>query len=314
MVVSTIHTQQAICASTEMTSTTTTTTRAPTNLVARLAPSANLESDTTLRVIISNPTKRPLVLTCKHSSALKVPDKSALLAAAQRSKCDACSVSTDLWLCLTCLGVFCSRDEGLGHGWSHHRDTGHCIAMSLSTLSFWCYAHEQYCEHDFFPETLGLVFKQVHSYKHGEEPLMPNQLPDFDFIDDLLFTPLCPHADALVLSDEDEHLRPELLTSPCATCGSRDENWVCLSCFQVFCGRFSEKHMLEHHAGNSNHQVCLSLSDLSIWCNACQQYLDTFANPKLNAVYMYFYKLKFANLPPQALKRSFDLDAVLDGL
>jgi len=91
-------------------------------------------------------------------------------------------------------------------------------------------------------------------------------------------------------------------------CGSKDENWVCLTCMHVYCGRYSEKHMLQHHhTEGGQHQVCLSLADLSIWCNACQQYLDTFANPTLRAVFLYFHKLKFANLPPQALQRQNSL-------
>lgn len=42
---------------------------------------------------------------------------------------------------------------------------------------------------------------------------------------------------------------------------------------QVFCGRYVNKHMLVHEA-NSGHKVALSMADLSVWCYACDSYLD----------------------------------------
>ena len=271
------------------------------NLVARLAPSSG-GAQNELRVVITNRAKRPVVLACNHPSTLKVPPTEVLTQLLKRERCDKCAVKLDLWLCLSCLGVFCSRDEGLGHGWSHYQESGHCVAMSLNTLSVWCYGHEMYCEHDFYPDTLAVLFKEAHRIKHGESPFVPETIPDFEFLDDLAITTSCPHTDSVVNKGPSP---PMSLSTPCEACGSKDENWVCLTCLRVFCGRFSEKHMQAHHS--PGHDVCLSLSDLSIWCNACQQYLDTFANPSLNALYLYFHQIKFAGLPPQALKRSHSL-------
>ncbi|XP_026307129.1 histone deacetylase 6 isoform X2 [Piliocolobus tephrosceles] len=62
------------------------------------------------------------------------------------------------------------------------------------------------------------------------------------------------------------------VTQPCGDCGTMQENWVCLSCYQVYCGRYISGHMLQHH-GNSGHPLVLSYIDLSTWCYYCQAYV-----------------------------------------
>ncbi|XP_017379369.1 histone deacetylase 6 isoform X2 [Cebus imitator] len=62
------------------------------------------------------------------------------------------------------------------------------------------------------------------------------------------------------------------VTQPCGDCGTIQENWVCLSCYQVYCGRYINAHMLQHH-GNSGHPLVLSYVDLSTWCYYCQAYV-----------------------------------------
>ncbi|KAL4695090.1 hypothetical protein H8959_000185 [Pygathrix nigripes] len=62
------------------------------------------------------------------------------------------------------------------------------------------------------------------------------------------------------------------VTQPCGDCGTMQENWVCLSCYQVYCGRYINGHMLQHH-GNSGHPLVLSYIDLSTWCYYCQAYV-----------------------------------------
>ncbi|XP_011887648.1 PREDICTED: histone deacetylase 6 isoform X5 [Cercocebus atys] len=62
------------------------------------------------------------------------------------------------------------------------------------------------------------------------------------------------------------------VTQPCGDCGTIQENWVCLSCYQVYCGRYINGHMLQHH-GNSGHPLVLSYIDLSTWCYYCQAYV-----------------------------------------
>ncbi|XP_014270934.1 histone deacetylase 6 isoform X2 [Halyomorpha halys] len=63
------------------------------------------------------------------------------------------------------------------------------------------------------------------------------------------------------------------VSTPCSTCGDPSENWVCLTCYSVECGRYVNGHMMEHN-GSTNHPLTLSFSDLSVWCYPCQNYID----------------------------------------
>ncbi|XP_070765769.1 histone deacetylase 6 [Enoplosus armatus] len=58
----------------------------------------------------------------------------------------------------------------------------------------------------------------------------------------------------------------------CQDCGSDAENWTCLTCYQVFCGRYVNEHMVTHGVV-AEHPVVLSFSDLSVWCYLCEAYV-----------------------------------------
>nr|KAF6435552.1 histone deacetylase 6 [Rousettus aegyptiacus] len=80
--------------------------------------------------------------------------------------------------------------------------------------------------------------------------------------------PWCPHLVAVCPI-------PEAgldVTQPCQDCGALQENWVCLSCYEVYCGRYISAHMLQHYEG-SGHPMVLSYVDLSTWCYQCQAYV-----------------------------------------
>ena len=93
-----------------------------------------------------------------------------------------------------------------------------------------------------------------------------------------LVTPLawCPHLDSArkgaeaMAADGEGSITPEC---PCADCGNVGENWVCLHCCEVRCSRYVNEHSLLHAASAEGHVLCLSLSDLSVWCYACEDYL-----------------------------------------
>ncbi|RAL39643.1 hypothetical protein DM860_003176 [Cuscuta australis] len=87
--------------------------------------------------------------------------------------------------------------------------------------------------------------------------------------------------------------------TPCSKCQHPMENWLCLSCKQVFCSRFVNKHMVDHHEQTPNHSVALSFSDLSVWCFVCNAYLDAQAIRALHIVHQTAYLLKFGEDPPQ---------------
>ncbi|XP_073992654.1 histone deacetylase 6 isoform X3 [Rhodnius prolixus] len=59
----------------------------------------------------------------------------------------------------------------------------------------------------------------------------------------------------------------------CSVCNDPKENWICLICYTVQCGRYINEHMLLHNA-DSGHPLTLSFSDLSVWCYSCQAYID----------------------------------------
>ncbi|KAJ6815895.1 putative histone deacetylase 6 [Iris pallida] len=85
--------------------------------------------------------------------------------------------------------------------------------------------------------------------------------------------------------------------SPCTRCQNPSENWLCLSCKDVLCSRFVNKHMVRHHQ-ETGHCLALSFSDLSVWCFACESYLDVQAIQALQPVYEVAHLLKFGQRPP----------------
>ncbi|KAM6474766.1 protein deacetylase HDAC6 isoform 2-T2 [Liasis olivaceus] len=111
-----------------------------------------------------------------------------------------------------------------------------------------------------------------------------------DMADSGLFyavTPLtwCPHLSSVV------PVPPVGLDvlEPCAECGSKMENWVCLVCYKVCCGRYINQHMLDHNK-ESGHPLVLSFADLSAWCYDCQAYIH---HPVLLEAKCQAHKLKF---------------------
>ncbi|XP_025324517.1 histone deacetylase 6 isoform X3 [Canis lupus familiaris] len=80
--------------------------------------------------------------------------------------------------------------------------------------------------------------------------------------------PWCPHLVAVCPIPESGLD----VTQPCQDCGVLQENWVCLSCYQVYCGRYISAHMLHHHE-DSGHPLVLSYVDLSTWCYNCEAYV-----------------------------------------
>lgn len=72
------------------------------------------------------------------------------------------------------------------------------------------------------------------------------------------------------------HLEIKTTTS-CQSCESPLENWICLMCYHVYCGRYIMEHMLYHHL-ETDHPLTMSFNDLSVWCYKCEAYID---NPVL---------------------------------
>lgn len=80
------------------------------------------------------------------------------------------------------------------------------------------------------------------------------------------------------------------------------ENWICLICFKVCCGRMILKHMLNHHT-ETDHPLTLSFSDLSVWCYKCEAYID-------NPILYKFKNLAYQNKFGEELPWSYELDTI----
>lgn len=59
-------------------------------------------------------------------------------------QCTQCSSSDNLWVCLICGNVGCSRYAPEQHSLKHFIETGHCFAMELNTSRVWDYAGDNY--------------------------------------------------------------------------------------------------------------------------------------------------------------------------
>ena len=108
----------------------------------------------------------------------------------------------------------------------------------------------------------------------------------------------CPHLD----DPNVELIDPALLTpgkhalpnAACAApgCQVSPEQWVCLQCGDVHCGRYVREHAFAHHLSNPGHLTAASLADLSIHCYACDAYVR---HPRLQQLRAWLRALKFGD-------------------
>nr|XP_026498088.1 histone deacetylase 6 isoform X3 [Vanessa tameamea] len=80
----------------------------------------------------------------------------------------------------------------------------------------------------------------------------------------------CPHLESLYAIPADVKFEQGV---KCVSCDHTDENWVCLHCYITACGRHVGGHMQAHYR-SAQHPLALSLRDLSVWCSACDAYVD----------------------------------------
>ncbi|CAF1016903.1 unnamed protein product [Rotaria sp. Silwood1] len=105
-----------------------------------------------------------------------------------------------------------------------------------------------------------------------------NQIGPFSIVPKYDCPHLGDHAYVLLQSTQyDEHHQP-----PCVDCNKTQENWACLheNCNYIGCSRYQQKHMLNHHE-STGHNICLSFSDRSVFCYACDSYIDS---PQLHSL------------------------------
>lgn len=84
----------------------------------------------------------------------------------------------------------------------------------------------------------------------------------------------------------------------CGKCDDPTENWLCLSCVKVFCGRFINGHMLAH-SQETGHPIAIGYRDLSVWCFACDNYLDAQVIRELRPTFDRLHLQKFGVPAPE---------------
>ncbi|CAO3651971.1 unnamed protein product [Mucor hiemalis] len=99
----------------------------------------------------------------------------------------------------------------------------------------------------------------------------------------------CPHIPPYTVEEID------YIHTPCQTCQDKVENWHCLFCKSVQCSRYRQGHMKEH-VEESQHCVCISFSDLSVWCFQCDNYIT---HKDLEPIKYKLYVSKFGQEPPR---------------
>ncbi|PUZ67240.1 hypothetical protein GQ55_3G419000 [Panicum hallii var. hallii] len=84
------------------------------------------------------------------------------------SPCSRCHHPAENWLCLVCKDVLCSRFINK-HMLCHYQEKGHCLALSFSDLSVWCFGCDSYLDVQAILE-LRPVYEIAHLLKFGERP------------------------------------------------------------------------------------------------------------------------------------------------
>lgn len=73
--------------------------------------------------------------------------------------------------------------------------------------------------------------------------------------------------------------------------------WVCLVCWHIGCGRDIYGHALQH-GESTRHAYVMCIDDLSVYSYADDAYLDVYAIPVLQSLYIAAHEMKFNETPP----------------
>ena len=87
---------------------------------------------------------------CPHCEvAENITPLETIIASGRRvvDPCLQCGIAGEVWLCLTCSEVHCSRYVQ-GHMSHHNAESGHPIVFSFADFSYWCYICDSYIIHE----------------------------------------------------------------------------------------------------------------------------------------------------------------------
>lgn len=108
----------------------------------------------------------------------------------------------------------------------------------------------------------------------------------------------CPHEGSLQYDKISDQLTNVKIKAPCQDCNTKNENWMCLVCYNVFCSRYVNAHMSEHNT-NTGHHIAFSFTDGSFWCYSCSSYINS---KDLHNIAIQFSEIKFPESTGDTLK------------
>ncbi|KAI5963373.1 hypothetical protein KGF57_001318 [Candida theae] len=80
----------------------------------------------------------------ESTSQDNTPSQAPASTSEENDVCMDCQVRSNLWICLICGNVGCSRYAPEQHSLKHFVTTGHCFAMEINTSRVWDYAGDNY--------------------------------------------------------------------------------------------------------------------------------------------------------------------------
>lgn len=84
--------------------------------------------------------------------------------------CMGCETSDNLWMCLICGNIGCSRYAPEQHSLKHFVETGHCFAMELLTSRVWDYAGDSYVHRLITNESDGKIVEFPEKVSSDAKP------------------------------------------------------------------------------------------------------------------------------------------------
>lgn len=105
----------------------------------------------------------------------------------------------------------------------------------------------------------------------------------------------CPHIDGHISSNVSENAGNSFPGNGCHVCQDKRENWLCLECGYLFCGRYINGDGMKHYQ-QQKHPILFSFTDLSFWCYECDSYISN--RKKLGLVENQIHIKKFGRPHP----------------
>ncbi|KAF6065073.1 BRCA1-associated protein 2 family protein [Candida albicans] len=101
--------------------------------------------------------------------------------------CMECDETENLWICLICGNIGCSRYAPEQHSLKHFVDTGHCFAMEIATSRVWDYAGDKYVHRLVTNESDGKLVELPDKDDKSNGGSSNRNDPTFDKVDEVGF-------------------------------------------------------------------------------------------------------------------------------